>query len=580
MRQKLLFLSCLCWLSWNFSSGQSTNISYHPDYYSLIDRLEIKSGQLPPSFQSAVMPYTRQQVAQFADTLWTQKDSLNLSRVDEANLRYLMQDNWEWSEKIGEEYKSKKPLWNAFYKTKSDFFHVRNQYYGQNLHDGADDFDIHVNPVLHLGYGYETEGDKNPYINTRGAEIRATLVNRIGIYTFLTDNQMRTPFYVLDRTLRTSGDFNVPNVPGQAFTKWVTEGDDFDFLHARGYISFKAAKVIDIQFGQDKQFIGSGYRSLFLSDYSAPHLFLKLNTRIWKFQYTNLYTQFVADVQRPNRVYPKKYGVFHRLGLNIGKRLNVGVFESVIYSRNDNQRNDTFELGYLNPVIFYRAIEQGLGSPDNATFGVDATYLVKGLPMKLYATVFLDELVVSEVRSGEGWWANKQALQVGAKYVDLLPNLDVQAEFNLIRPYTYVSDDSLDLADYTHFNQPLAHPKGANLYEFIGILRYQPIPKLRLTGKVIYTQKGEDGEDENWGGDLLKRSIDREQEYGNTIGQGIETNLFYGELTASYQLRHNLFLDWKNVVRQVSSPDPTRERNTFFTSFQIRLNTGRVRHDF
>ena len=34
-------------------------------------------------------------------------------------------------------------------------------------------------------------------------------------------------------------------------------------------------------------------------------------------------------------------------------------------------RSDQFELHYLTPIIFYRAVEQDLGSPDNAFIGLD-----------------------------------------------------------------------------------------------------------------------------------------------------------------------------------------------------------------
>ena len=55
-----------------------------------------------------------------------------------------------------------------------------------------------------------------------------------------------------------------------------------------------SAKYIDVAFGYDKNFIGNGYRSLFLSDFSNNTLFLKLNTRIWKFNYQNLFMELHA----------------------------------------------------------------------------------------------------------------------------------------------------------------------------------------------------------------------------------------------------------------------------------------------
>jgi hypothetical protein len=61
-------------------------------------------------------------------------------------------------------------------------------------------------------------------------------------------------------------------VPGAGFYQDF-KGTGYDYFDARGYITFNAAKYIDIQFGYDKNFIGDGYRSLFLSDFSAPYFF-------------------------------------------------------------------------------------------------------------------------------------------------------------------------------------------------------------------------------------------------------------------------------------------------------------------
>ena len=56
------------------------------------------------------------------------------------------------------------------------------------------------------------------------------------------------------------------------------------------------AKYLDFQFGYDKNFIGNGYRSLFLSDFGNSYLFLKINTRIWKFNYLNLFMELTPQL--------------------------------------------------------------------------------------------------------------------------------------------------------------------------------------------------------------------------------------------------------------------------------------------
>ena len=51
-----------------------------------------------------------------------------------------------------------------------------------------------------------------------------------------------------------------------------------------------------MQFGHGKHFIGDGYRSLFLSDNSFNYPFLRIETKLGKLQYTNLYAE-LQDIQ-------------------------------------------------------------------------------------------------------------------------------------------------------------------------------------------------------------------------------------------------------------------------------------------
>ena len=188
-----------------------------------------------------------------------------------------------------------------------------------------------------------------------------------------------------------------------------------------------------------------------------------------------------------DEVYRKKYLALHHLSLDVTPNLNIGVFESEIAGRPGRGS----ELQYLNPIIFYRAMEQQIGSADNALLGLDFKWNILHTA-QLYGQVVLDEFKLSEIRAGKGWWSNKQAIQVGGKYVDVagIRNLDLQAELNYIRPYTY-QHASLYTA-YTHYMQPLAHPMGANLTEVLGVLSYQPLPRLMLVAKAIYTEQGLD----------------------------------------------------------------------------------------
>lgn len=541
------------------AKAQSTFIPYNSDYYHLIERYEIKHGAFFDGLTGAVRPYERKAVAEFADSLLNTLESS--SKNDVFNLYYLSNDSWEFSADSLHSM-SKKPFLKHLYKRKSDFFSYKDEH-----------FDLHLNPVLHVEVGRENKQSLTNYVNTRGVEIRGMIDGKIGFYTFLTENQAVFPSYVRDYIADTLKEA----VPGEGFWKNY-KSNGVDFFTARGYITFNITKHVHVQAGHDKHFIGNGYRSLLLSNFSDNYLFLKLNTKVWKITYTNLFAQMTADVLPANIVRPKKFLALHRLGIDATKNLNIGLFEAVAYAPRDTLNNG-LELNYLNPIIFYRSVEQQLGSPDNALLGLDFRWLL-WKKLSLYGQFIIDEFVIKEVTSGDGWWANKQAGQLGLKYIDVggVRNLDLQAEFNVVRPYTFAHHNIY--SNFAHYNQPLGHPLGANFYEWVGIVRYQPVPTLNITAKLIASTFGADTAGSNWGGNILLDNTTREQEYGNRIAQGVTTNQFFGDLTVTWQPKHNLFIDLKQVIRQQNSAVDALDRTMYYTSLALRLNIGKRLHEF
>ncbi len=562
MRFSLLLITVL---HFGYAFPQSTNATLNEDYYHWIDRYETKSGGVLPQVFTAVKPYKRDAIVAFVDSL-AQIDHIFTSSSDQFNRTYLLNDSWEWSR--SQENGSERPALRHFYKKKSDF-----------LHADLPEFDIHVNPVIYAGFGYDGQLGESLYINSRGVAIRGMIDKKIGFYTFLTDNQARLPGYVR------SGIAQNPVVPHEGF--WKTfKNNGVDFFQARAYIDFNISKHVYMQFGHDKTFIGNGYRSLIFSDYAPPTLFLRANVKVWKLNYLFQLNRVVADNKSlagmnsaGQRKYPEKFMAFHHASINIGKKFNLGFFESVVFSPKDSLNDNTFDLGYLNPVIFYRAIEQQFGSSDNVILGMDFKWMI-AKRLSAYGQVVFDEFLLDRLKEGNGWWANKFALQGGLKYIDALGvnNLDVQMEANVVRPYTY--SHNTQYGSYTNYRQPFAHPLGANFKELIGIARYQPIPRLNVIAKVIYSEIGRDTTNVNWGSDLLKSNSTREQDFGNTIGQGLLTKITYWDLTASYMVKHNLFIDMKLIRRDSSIPQISGTNNTTITSLALRWNIGQRLYDF
>jgi hypothetical protein len=545
--------------------SQSSYAPLNEDYYHWIDRYEVKSGRISPAIFTTSKPYKRSAIAAFVDSV--NQYQVFESTADAFNKTYLLNDSWEWSGSADSD--SKRPVLRHFYKKRSDLYSVH-----------TDDFDLHVNPVLYLGAGKDSERDEMLMINTRGVEVRGMVDQKVGFYTYLTDNQAVLPSYVWDQMASN------PVIPHEGFWKEYKDAQGVDFLQARGYITFEATRHINIQFGHDRFFFGNGNRSLILSDFAPPSLFLKGTVSVWKLNYTFLLRQMTADVAG-NRSglkdldsgYPEKVSAFHHLSLNIGKKLNIGVFESVIFSADDSLGANKFRMDYLNPIIFYRAIEQQNGSSDNVLLGFDFKWnAVKKL--SFYGQFILDEFVIDNIRAGNGWWANKFGVQAGGKYVDAfgISNLDLQGEINVVRPYTYSHNSNF--GNYSSYRQPIAHPLGANFEEVTGILRYQPLPRLNITGKLSLISMGRDTIGVNWGGDILKKNTTRQQNLNNTIGQGIGNDILFGTFTASWQLKHNLFIDAQVILRKSESEVDFYNTNTMISSLALRWNIPKRLFEF
>ena len=575
------FLLSLC------VQAQSPFVPLNADYYHLIDRLEIRQNGWAKGFHSSVKPYNRESIIQLVDSIEANPDR-DLSDSDYFNFDYLRNDSWEWvtnydslqknpftrsSDVAPSIWESGKPLLKHFYKKKADFYSLQTP-----------DFDLHVNPAFYFGVGANnlsgasdalTSNSRLLFMNSRGLEVRGTIGRKLGFYTFFSDNQAIYPEYIeqYGQTYGQKSDQLVA-APGQSFVK-PFRNNGVDFLSARGYITFNALKIINVQFGHDRNFFGNGFRSLFLSDNSPPHLFVKFSTRLGsRIQYTNLFSQ-LQNTQAPLptgvRLIPPKFAAMHHLSVNITDNINLGVFESEVFSR------DRLDLNYLNPIIFYRYVESSVGSSDNAFIGLDlkANFLSQFM---VYTQFMLDEFRLRPLLRGTGDWTNKFAFQLGGKYIDAfeVPNLDLQLEFNLARPYTYSHEASATVSagqtNYAHFSQPLAHPLGSNFAEGLGIVRYQ---RKRLSGNLIagVMMYGSDpSADINYGGNILKDYTYRFRNEGNFIGQGRKTVVTYADLRASYMIRHNIFLEGRFLYRFQDSQFRPNSYSEQVASFALRWN--------
>ena len=554
------------------AAAQSTYLNQGAKEARFIDRLEIKQQTNTDLNFSTLRPFNRKYIVKEATFLDSArmgyKDStgvdkykdwtdLDLTAVDEYNLQSLLMNNSEWVTTPKESFLSNKPLFKSFYKTKANFLEVNNK-----------DLFLAINPVLQIHQAIEPGYDEGIFLNSRGVNVRGLIGKKIGFSSYITDNQERGPRFFQEqvKTFRA--------VPGNGFYKTFKK-TGVDYFDARGYLTFNAAKFIDFQLGFDKNFIGNGYRSLFLSDWGNSYLFAKINTKVWKFNYQNIFMELMPQFTKTNdTLLDRKYAAIHHLSMNVTKWLNIGLFEGVVFGRRNR-----FDFQYLNPVIFYRHIEGSIGSPDNALAGLDFKANVAHR-LQFYGQFLLDEFILSQVKNNPTSWVNKFAVQTGVKYVDAfgIKNLDLQGEVNRVRPFTYSHNDSV--SNYTHYNQPLAHPLGANFQEFIGIAHYQPAPKWTIDARAIYFQQGLDSTGKNFGGNIFRLNTTRVSENGFKVGSGAKANSFNGTVLVSYELKQNLFLDASLQHRTYTIANQTGQSNTTLVTAGIRLNMFKRVYDF
>ncbi len=395
-----------------------------------------------------------------------------------------------------------------------------------------------VNAVLDLRIGKDTESQaSNTFVNTRGVKVDGALGEQLTFSTSIFESQGRFADYYNNyaESIKPSGG-NPAIIPGIGIAKRFKE-DAYDFPLAEANIKYTPNKFIDLQLGYGRNFLGDGYRSLLQGDGTSPYPFFKINTTFWKIKYTNTYMWLkdVRDLATVDGTYATKYMASHYLSWNVTKRFNLGFFENVVWT-DTNERG--FDFNFVNPLIFYRAVEFGSSSKTgNALLALTSKYKWNN-QINVYGQFLIDEFAIGDVKERNQSWRNKFAYQVGVKYYDAfqVKNLMLQLEYNQVRPYVY--SHSNPLTNYGHNNQSMGHNWGGNFREFIAIARYYK-GRYFADAKLIYGQRGfdfKDGTDNfNYGGNIyLDYDDDRPFDIGVNVAQGNKTNVMIADLQVGY----------------------------------------------
>lgn len=444
-----------------------------------------------------------------------------------------------------------------------------------------DSSDVHItiDPLFNYEYGkdlaYTT--NNNFYKNTRGMMVRGDIGKTFSFESSFNENQATFVNY-LDDFVKTN-----QVVPGQGRPK-IFKKNGYDFSMATGYVSYTPNKHFNFQAGHGKHFSGDGYRSLLLSDNAFNYPYLRITSTFGQFQYTNLYASFMNlkddGLMTPvftERLFEKKAASFQFLSWNANKKIQLGLFQGLIWQASNSINQQNLNLFYFNPIILSNLAKYSLNNTNNILLGLTSKVKI-AKNINLYAQFMLDDIAIKGVHG----FSNKNGYQLGIKSFDLfqIKNLCFQLEYNQIRPYSYAQ--SMPEQSYTHYNQALAHPLGANFKELIVFLNYR-YKNFFTELKFNYALIGGDSVGKNYGNNIF--NSDNTAIYGinssNILqGQGVKTSLSYQSFQIAYLFNANTnFNVIAGITNRIKAYSSTREVSNYFY-VGIRTSLSNVYTDF
>lgn len=445
----------------------------------------------------------------------------------------------------------------------------------ENLYEAkGEDFYFDVNPVFNFEYGRDLANNNAQRFskNSRGVVINANITSKFSFSTSFTENQAFVPLYLrlysadisVERFDGVSWKIESPVVPGQGRAK-LFKGYGYDFAWSQGYFSYSPSEKINIQFGHGKLFVGEGYRSMLLSDNAFNYPHLRITTSWWKnrIQYTTVFASLtrlrrLINYTSTEATFEKKAAVINYLDVQLTKRIQLGIFESVIWKRMGvNQELLPIDYSFFNPLISVNTMRFGLNTENNVLAGLNAKYQ----PFKkLY---FYGQLAIDDPANGKVGW------QLGGKWFDPLgfDDASVQVEVNSAGGRMYAHDDVRQ--NYSHYNQPLAHPSGGGFFEFITIGNYR-MDDYFFEYKFNYITYKEFSSGNLYNKDILISELE-EPDPSETF---THAQLFYQEATAGYLINPkynmNMIIGWLHRgLHNVKTPHNT---SYFYIGFRTSLS--------
>jgi hypothetical protein len=258
-----------------------------------------------------------------------------------------------------------------------------------------------------------------------GGEIRGTILDKFGFFIKGTNGLL-------------SGDKETSYLRNDLrynFKLNETSGSTF-FDETQGYLTADF-DLIRFKIGRDKLKIGYGYLGALIDDNSPPYDYLGMDINYGIFTFSYFHAKIAGNLNNipdsitgGTNVVGEKYIGYHRLGLNLSDKTEVGAGEFIIYA------DRSLEFSYLNPFNFYKSAEHAGEDRDNSMLFFDFTNRsITGL--KLFSYFLIDDITFGKI--GKGWYGNQTIWNLGVNSSNLynyIP-LDIKVEYQRIEPYVF-----------------------------------------------------------------------------------------------------------------------------------------------
>jgi len=547
--------------------GQTVNVPLTHWVYDVLERWETH-GFIENTYDHT-KPFSRDEVAEYLSEVFRKyaESKAQFSSIDEQFLRNCASEFSEELQKLGAPlpeysranrfylFRETKPLSSIWPK----FLYSNNR---NMLSINHDEFHLYADPLAQISsedYLSATDTISTLHRISNGFLFRGSLGTTIGFYFMLTDNHIsRDP------------DFHRTEVIEESGWPYLQFGNDkaADFDENVAYLTFKH-KYFYLLYGRDYNQWGVGHRGNLMLSTNAPiYDQIKLVVQYWRFKITHITAaiQYVPSQARNSikSVNPiDVYWAGNRFEFYMGKGIQIGFAESIIYG------NRSLQMGYLNPLAFFKSIEHYYGDRDNGAISFDAAWRI--LPgLKIYGEWFIDDIITTQL--GSEWFGNKFGYQAGIFIVDPLniPGVDILLEYSRVKPYVY-SHSVYDYNKYKHYDTILGHYIGPNSDDWFARLRFYPHRRLRLQLDFENYRHGKNdvANDINVGGDpdYPFRFGTDEDDASFLAGERIYRTVAGGEI--QYELLRNFFLNFR--VHQIES-DVVKSETLY--SFRLKFNFG------